>query len=80
MSPKQQPPGGIDAQAGTGLNSDIRMLKFLENKSIASLENALSAVRELSAARLDSKLSVARLAGVARELSELIKVMSVYGC
>ncbi len=43
------------------------------------MEDALSSVRELSAARLDAKLSVARLAGVARELRELIKVMSVYG-
>lgn len=60
--------------------TDPSDLKSLENKSISSLKNALSAVRELSAARLEAKLSVSRLAGVARELRELIKVMSVYKC
>jgi hypothetical protein len=45
-----------------------------------SLKGALDAVRELSAARLEAKLSVSRLTGVARELKELIRVISVYGC
>jgi hypothetical protein len=46
---------------------------------IAALENALAAVRDLSAQRLRAKLSVSRLMGVSRELKELLKVMSVYG-
>jgi hypothetical protein len=46
---------------------------------VAGLERALAGVRDLSAQRLEAKLSVARLNGVARELRELIKVMSVYG-
>ncbi len=47
--------------------------------AIAALESALAAVRDLSAQRLREKLSVSRLMGVARELKELLKVMSVYG-
>lgn len=47
--------------------------------AIAALENALAAVRELSAQRLAAHLSVSRLTGVARELKDLLKVMSVYG-
>lgn len=46
---------------------------------VAALDEALSAVRNLIAQRLEAKLSVARLSGVARELKELLKVMSVYG-
>lgn len=46
---------------------------------VAALEEALAAAKELAARRLDAKLSVSRLNGVARELRELIKVMSVYG-
>ncbi len=54
-------------------------LKMLEKESIASLEYALDAVRSLAAARIEAKLSASRLTGVARELRELLKVMSVYG-
>ncbi len=46
---------------------------------VAALEGALARVRDLSAQRLQAKLSVSRLTGVARELRELLKVMSVYG-
>ncbi len=53
-------------------------LPTLEKQSVNSLESALTAVRELSVARQKAKLSVSRLAGVARELRELIKVMSAY--
>jgi hypothetical protein len=42
-----------------------------------ALEAALTAVQELSTARTAAKLSTSRLRGVARELRELIKVMSV---
>lgn len=55
-------------------------LDALERHSLDALEGALVSVRELSSARSEAKLSVSRLAGVARELRELIKVMSVYGC
>jgi hypothetical protein len=55
-------------------------LASLERKSIASLENALSVLRELSAARAGAKLSVGRLNGITRELRDLIKVLSQYGC
>ena len=46
---------------------------------VAAIERAISATKDLTARRLDAKLSVSRLNGVARELRELIKVMSVYG-
>ncbi len=46
---------------------------------VAALHAALDAVRELTGLRLEAKLSVSRLNGVARELKELLKVMSVYG-
>jgi hypothetical protein len=46
---------------------------------VAALNAALDSVRGLSTQRLEAKLSVARLSGVARELKELLKVMSVYG-
>ncbi len=46
---------------------------------VDAIEAALIAVRELTAQRLEEKLSVARLMGVNRELRELVKVMSVYG-
>ncbi len=44
-----------------------------------ALEAAIAAVRDLAAQRLEAKLSISRLMGVARELKELLKVMSVYG-
>lgn len=56
------------------------LLSELERGAISSLQAALSSVRTLSDARLLAKLSVSRLVGVSRELRELIKVMSVYGC
>ncbi len=46
---------------------------------VDALEAAIEAVRELSARRLEQRLSVARLMGVSRELQELVKVMSIYG-
>lgn len=46
---------------------------------VDALDRAIAAVRVLIAQRLESKLSVARLNGVARELRELLKVISVYG-
>lgn len=46
---------------------------------VAALEGALAAVKDLTARRLEAKLSVSHLSCVARELRNLIKVMSVYG-
>ncbi len=80
MSSKKQSCENSHGPAEASLPIGESDLKFLENKSMASMKDALSAVRELSAARVDAKLSVSRLAGVARELRELIKVMSIYGC
>lgn len=52
----------------------------LEKQALTALEAALSQIKELSDERLRAKLSVSRIAGVARELRELIKVLSTYGC
>ncbi len=67
-------------QAGIGMQTRTPNLELLEQKSMVSLENAVAAVRELSAARLEAKLSASRLTGVTRELRELIRVLSIYGC
>jgi hypothetical protein len=55
-------------------------LKHLEENVVSSLKNVLCAVRELSAARTAARLSAFRLAGVSREVRELLKVISQYGC
>ncbi len=60
-------------------NKNDEKLKLLEKESLSSIEYALDAVRTLAAARIEAKLSASRLTGVARELRELLKVMSVYG-
>ncbi len=46
---------------------------------VAALECAIALVCDLAAQRREAKMSVARLAGLARELKELVKVMSAYG-
>jgi hypothetical protein len=46
--------------------------------AVEAIEAALEAVRELASRRLEEKLSISRLAGVARELKDLVKVMSAY--
>ena len=53
----------------------------LEQKHCAAidiLQKTHNTMVELAAMRLEQKLSGARVSGVARELAELIKVMSVY--
>ncbi len=47
--------------------------------AITAMRAALDSVYELIDGRLGARLSVSRLMGVARELKELLKVMSVYG-
>jgi hypothetical protein len=46
---------------------------------VAALRTAIDAVNEMTRRRTAEHLSVSRLRGVARELGELVKVMSVYG-
>jgi hypothetical protein len=53
-------------------------ISSLEQQSIAALEATIETIRELVEARTAAKLSINRLAGVARELKELLKVMSIY--
>lgn len=45
---------------------------------VSALQAAIDAVTELTVRRAAEHLSVSRLRGVARELGELVKVMSVY--
>lgn len=55
-------------------------LSSLEKQVAASMDAALCDIRNLCKARIEAKLSVSRIKGVARELRELIKVLSKYGC
>jgi hypothetical protein len=71
---------GAQATPKSATQTTNGTLQSLEKRSFNALESALTAVRELATARAAAKLSSSRLAGVARELRELIKVMSVYGC
>lgn len=53
-------------------------LKNAEHEAIITLENALDKLNALSKLRTDCKMSNSRVTGVAKELKELIKVMSAY--
>lgn len=53
-------------------------LKESQEKAIESLRNALNNLKKLADTRANNKMSNSRVNGVARELKELIKVMSVY--
>ncbi|MCL2560877.1 MAG: hypothetical protein FWE10_00955 [Rikenellaceae bacterium] len=55
-----------------------KRLLEVQSNAIDRLLRAYSAMIELAAVRLECKLSNTRVSGVARELKELIKVMSVY--
>jgi hypothetical protein len=55
-------------------------IKSLEHNAVTSIKNALSALHSLSAARTVARLSAFRLAGIARELRDLLEVLSRYGC
>lgn len=61
---------------------DEQQKRLLDVQGIAIdlLLKAYNSMIELAAVRLDCKLSNTRVTGVARELKELIKVMSVYDC
>lgn len=54
-------------------------LKIMERECKASLEMALDAAKTLAAARTEAKMSASRPTSIARELRELIKVISAYG-
>jgi len=54
-------------------------LKIMERECKASLELALESARTLAALREQAKLSASRPLAIARELKELIKVISAYG-
>lgn len=71
-----------DHTSDPAIDADAKIdgLRKLEIETVESMKTALERVRELSKERLDAKQSVSRIMGVARELKELIKVMSVYGC
>ncbi len=56
----------------------IAALKDAEAEVLRQLNISYRALEMLSQARVASKMSVSRVTGVARELKELIKVMSVY--
>lgn len=58
--------------------NEVQELKRAEEKAIELLEQTLEAINELAQVRLKCKLSNSRVAGVYRELKELLKVMSVY--
>lgn len=51
-------------------------MNCLKKKSIEKIEAAIEAVRTLVDARIAAKLSAGRLGGVARELTELLRVVS----
>lgn len=53
-------------------------LEDVQRNALAQLEACCLALSNLAAFRLECKLSNTRVAGVARELNELRKVMSVY--
>ena len=55
-----------------------KRLLEVQSSAIDRLFKAYSVMIELAAVRLECKLSNTRVSGVARELKELIKVMSVY--
>ena len=55
-------------------------LKEAESEVVELLSQSYEALKKLAEMRLDCKLSNTRVTGVAREVKQLIKVMSVYLC
>lgn len=53
-------------------------LKSAEKEAVLMLSKTKESMVTLSKIRQDNKMSNSRVAGVARELNELIKVMSIY--
>ena len=62
------------------LSDQQKKLLDVQGVAIDLLLKAYNSMIELAAVRLECKLSNTRVTGVARELKELIKVMSVYDC
>lgn len=63
---------------GNQLQDKSFALKNAERNALLQLDKSYNTLVGLAAIRLDCKLSNSRVTGVARELKELIKVMSVY--
>lgn len=71
-----KPKGALNAK-----NSDMQKLtklKTFERKTIGIMKESLVLLNQLAEIRADCKMSNSRVTGVAKELKELIKVMSVY--
>lgn len=67
-------------QSGYQLTDAQKKLLEVQGAAIDLLFKAHNSMIELAAVRLQCKLSNTRVSGVAKELKELIKVMSVYDC
>lgn len=67
-------------RAGYKLTEAQKRLLEVQGVAIDLLLRAHNSMIELAAVRLECKLSNTRVSGVAKELKELIKVMSVYDC
>lgn len=67
-------------QDGYKLTDAQKRLLEVQGVAIDLLLRAHNSMIELAAVRLECKLSNTRVSGVAKELKELIKVMSVYDC
>lgn len=78
---RRKNPEMTEMQTTRPTGDEVRVqLEPFENRVIDALKIALAEVKALLAARRRAKLSVSRVAGVARELGELIKVLTNYGC
>lgn len=72
---------GSDINTPANLSSDAQLKLYrVQGVAIDLLLKSYNTMIELAAVRLECKLSNTRVSGVARELRELIKVMSVYDC
>lgn len=58
--------------------SNDNNLKDAQTEAISMLQKTMDSLMMLSRIRCANKLSNSRVAGVAKEVNELIKVMSVY--
>lgn len=60
--------------------TNIPSIDDLTRNAISAMKNALYETELLSKERCRQKLSNSRVAGVAKEMKELLKVMSAYCC
>lgn len=71
--------GGVNDSASLSSDAYLKLYQT-QGMAIDLLLKSYNAMIELAAIRLECKLSNTRVSGVAKELRELIKVMSVYDC